>query len=335
MGVKATNMNLDVAEVRSTAGIADLPQTMGEMLERLHVGRLIDRSSRVALKPNLTYPFYKPGVTTSPRMLKALVSAIREYTPHIVIVESDGGSNSWTAATAFRGHEIPELCQEFDVRAVGLTQMATRMVKTEVGGKEIAIELPRLLLDQVDVFITVPVPKIHAMTKVSLGFKNQWGCIPDVKCLKHHFDFKNKVLAIHRLLRTKLAVFDGSVFLDVNGPLAGEPVRMDLLVAGSVGLATRVCCEIMEIDPATVPHLNLAIAEKLMPLALKPGDVSTDITPFQRAFRLKRSLLDWVTYGVFHNRVATKVIYNSTLASPLHKMLYALKGRPKDFLAQW
>jgi len=268
-------------------------------------------------------------------MLRTLVSAIREYTPHIVIVESDGGSNSWTAAEAFSGHQIPELCREVDVRAVGLTQMETRMVSTEIAGKEISIELPRLLLDDVDVFVTVPVPKIHAMTKVSLGFKNQWGCIPDVKRLKHHFDFKHKVLAIHRLLRTKLAVFDGSLFLDVNGPLAGEPVQMDLLVAGEVGLATRVCCEIMEIDPATVPHLSLAIAEKLMPLALNPGDVSTDITPFQRAFLLKRSVLDWVTYCVFHSRLATKMIYNSTLASPLHKVLYALKGRPKDFLAQW
>jgi uncharacterized protein (DUF362 family) len=308
---------------------------MSEILEQLGVGNSIHRSTRVAIKPNLTYPFYKPGVTTSPRMLRALVSALREYTSQIVIVESDGGSNAWTAAEAFGGHGIPELCKELDVRALGLTQLERRAASTEIAGKEITLELPRLLLDETELFVTVPVPKIHAMTQVSLGFKNQWGCIPDVKRLKHHFDFKHTVLAVNRLLRTKLAVFDGSFFLDLNGPLAGEPVRMDLCVAGEVGLATRVCCEIMRVDPRTVPHLRLAMAEKLMPHTLNGSDLSRDIFALQRPFLLKRSLCDWAAYGVFQSRLATKVMYNSALAKPLHRVLYVVKGRPRDFEPQW
>jgi uncharacterized protein (DUF362 family) len=192
-----------------------------------------------------------------------------------------------------------------------------------------------LLLEETDLFITVPVPKIHAMTYVSLGFKNQWGCIPDVKRLKHHADFKYKVLAINRLLRTRLAVFDGSVFLDRHGPLAGDPVPMDLLIAGEVGVATRVCCKMMTVDPSAVPHLSLAMAEGMMPRTLDGIEMSTDIERLQRSFSLKRSVFDWVAYAVFQNRLATRILYNSAVAKPLHEVLYALKGRPRDFEAKW
>jgi uncharacterized protein (DUF362 family) len=222
-----------------------------------------------------------------------------------------------------------------EVRAVGLTELERRTASVGIAGKEIVLELPRLLLDETDFFITAPVPKIHAMTRVSLGFKNQWGCIPDVKRLRHHCDFNRKVLAVNRLVRTRLAVFDGSFFLDVTGPLAGDPVRMDLCVAGEVGLATRVCCEIMEVDPSGVPHLELAMAEKMMPRTLEGCDLSGDIGKLQRPFRLKRSLSDWAAYAVFHSRLATELMYCSALAGPFHKVLYAIKGQPVDFKPEW
>ncbi len=51
------------------------------------------------------------------------------------------------------------------------------------------VKLPAALVEACDSFITVPVPKVHVMTNVSLGFKNQWGCLPDVKRLRDHYRF--------------------------------------------------------------------------------------------------------------------------------------------------
>jgi uncharacterized protein (DUF362 family) len=173
------------------------------------------------------------------------------------------------------------------------------------------------------------------MTGLSLGFKNQWGCIPDVKRLKHHPQFSRKVIAINKVLRTRLAIFDGTYFLDRSGPMEGNAVRQDLLVVGEVGAATRVCCDLMSVDPWTVPHLRLAMREGMMPATLKKVALNREIAEFRRPFRLHRSPLNWLTLAVFHNQFATNLLYNSGFAAPVHELLYLLRGRPTDFAPKW
>ena len=40
--------------------------------------RIVAKNATVFIKPNYTYPFYKPGVTTSPELLEAVISVLRE-----------------------------------------------------------------------------------------------------------------------------------------------------------------------------------------------------------------------------------------------------------------
>src|SRR5260221_5729307 len=128
-------------------------------------------------------------------MIEALVRALISRTRNISIVESNGGSSAWSAEEAFAGHRVPEICHRYGAQSVNLTVYPRENVETEIGGSPVTVELSRLLTRETDVFITMPVPKLHAMTGVSLGFKNQWGCLPDVKRLRHHADFARKVLA--------------------------------------------------------------------------------------------------------------------------------------------
>jgi uncharacterized protein (DUF362 family) len=314
---------------------AEVEPRIREACEALALADDIGPGTRVSIKPNYTYPWYKPGVTTSPAVLEATVRVLRDYTSHIRIVESDGGSVAWSAEQAFAGHGVPDLCRKYGVTAVGLTQQPRTRASTVVAGEEFEMELPALLVEETDFFITMPVPKVHAMTGLSLGFKNQWGCIPDVKRLKHHPQFSRKIIAIHKILRTRLAIFDGTYFLDRSGPMEGDAVRQDLLVVGEVGAATRVCCDLMMVDPRTVPHLRVAMREGLMPATLEKVALNCDIAGLRRPFRLHRSPLNWVTLGVFHNQFATNLLYNSGFAAPMHKLLYLLRGHPKDFAPKW
>ena len=306
-----------------------------EMLEQLELGNAFQNGASVTIKPNFTYPWYKPGVTTSPNVLSALVSALRDWRAKVTIVESDGGSHAWRAEEAFAGHGVPEMCQRYSAKAINLSREERVAVATTVAGREISVELPRCLLEETSFFITVPVPKLHAMTRVSLGFKNQWGCIPDVKRLRHHPEFAHMVIAVNRLVRTRLAFFDGTYFLDRNGPMEGDPVHCNLLIAGDVGLASRVVCELMGVDPMLVAHKRLAISEGLMPSEVHPEQLNVPIEPLCRKFHLKRSFLDWIALGVFHSRLATRLFYDSEFAGPLHELLYWFRGRPKDFQPNW
>src|SRR5262245_52566771 len=82
----------------------------------------VTSGSRIALKPNLTWPVHKPGVTTSPEMIRETVRILREFTRHIALVESDGGYGAWSAEASFRGHDLTALRDEFDVELVNLSR---------------------------------------------------------------------------------------------------------------------------------------------------------------------------------------------------------------------
>ena len=292
---------------------------------------IVKSGDRVFIKPNLTYPFYKPGVTTSPAMIEAVVSVLLDYTSHITIVESDGGAHAWPAEEAFAGHQVPEMCRRFGIQATNLSKMAREVAHTEIAGRQVSVELPAPLLHESDLLVTMPVPKVHVMTGVSLAFKNQWGCIPDTMRLRHHHQFSEMVIAINKLLNPKIVIFDGTYFLDRSGPMDGDPVRMDLIIAANdIGAGSLACCEIMNIDPNKVKHFQLARKEGMFPASLEEVYLNCQIERFNgRKFHLERTLMDRVTLLVaFNSCLGTKLIYDSPLAGPLHEVLYAIRGQP-------
>jgi uncharacterized protein (DUF362 family) len=152
----------------------------------------IASSTRVVLKPNFTYPYYKPGVTTSPVVIRETVKILRDYTDYVAIVETDGGYGAWQATEAFAGHGMYELREEFGIEIVNLNDEPREMISFRSGRKICQIHLPTRLLKETDLFITMPVPKIHCMTGLTLSYKNQWGCVPDIMCLRQHYVFMVK-----------------------------------------------------------------------------------------------------------------------------------------------
>ncbi len=316
---------------------ADLDREVESALEWLEWHSVIASDARVSIKPNLTNPTPKAGVTTSPAMLEAVIRALSIRTRNINVVESDGGSSAWTAEEAFDGHGISGMCRRYGARAINLTRYPRENVTTEMAGRRVEVELSRLLTRETDVFITMPVPKLHMMTGVSLGFKNQWGCLPDVKRLRNHCDFARKVLAINKILKPQFAIFDGTWFLDHSGPLEGVPIRKDMLIASrDAGAGSLVCCELMGIDPRSISHLRLAMAEQMMPRIISDIASNAALEEFKGPpFNLHRNWFQWLTLLVFHSRLATIALYDSPLASSAHRLVYLFRGQSADLASKW
>jgi uncharacterized protein (DUF362 family) len=312
-------------------------ESIRKMAGWLGVGARIRESGCIILKPNLTYPFFQKGVTTGPVFLEAVVRVLRDLNRNLVIVESDGGANAWTADQAFQGHGIPDICRTYGATMMNLTKQTRKRVRTEIAGREVEVVLPEPLLRPENYFVTLPVPKVHVMTRVSLGFKNQWGCLPDVKRLRNHPLFPYKVVAINKILNTQLALFDGTYFLNRTGPMRGDAVEMNLVLGGSAGAASLVCCELMGIDPQHVPHLSVAMKEGMMPRTLAEIEMNrNDIDSLRKGrFYLQRSVLDWATLLIFRSGLLTWMVYDSLLAKPIHEALYVVRGRPKDVQPRW
>jgi uncharacterized protein (DUF362 family) len=290
----------------------------------------LNADSRVALKPNLTYPYHRPGITTSPAVLRSTVRVLRDYTAHIAIVETDGGYGAWKATEAFNGHQLYDLRDEFGIEVVNLCDEPSEMISFVSRLRRRALPLPLRLLRNTDVFLTMPVPKIHCMTGVSLAFKNQWGCVPDVMRLRRHYIFDDAIIAIDEALRPAVLA-DGTHFLDDNGPMEGRPVPMNLIIAADrAGSFDRYVTELMGVPWKRIGHLRAAVAAGAMPADIT--EIQCNVPPEKarcHVFRLHRTVRNYVALTGFKSRFLTWFGYESWFGRVvLHSVLYAIVGRP-------
>lgn len=114
------------------------------------------------------------GVLRNKALIRQTVKILREYTDRIAIVETDGGCGAWQSEEAFAGHGMYELLGEFGVEIVNLNDEPSEMITFRSGRQTHGVPLPTRLLHEMDLFITMPVPKIHCMTGLTLSYKNQW-----------------------------------------------------------------------------------------------------------------------------------------------------------------
>jgi len=205
-----------------------LGETVRRAMEWLDFGSIIKSGARVAIKPNFTYPFHKPGVTTTPRMIEELVAIVRERTDCIRIVEADGGSNSWPQKRLLRDTTFPEICRKYDAVCVNLSKARVETAEEVVLGRGDGV-IARASAARDGCVHNGSCSKVHAMTYVSLAlringdaFQIPRGYAPS--------GFHLKIIAINKLLRPSMAIFDGTYFLNRTGPMNGDVVRRMLLI---------------------------------------------------------------------------------------------------------
>lgn len=299
-----------------------LNQKLNDGLGHIQWRQIIRTDDHVFLKPNFTFPSYRYGVTTSPCLLEALLGILKNRASEITIIESNGGNNVFTADEAFRGHGIPKLCKEFGIDAVNLSDCPSTKAKDKIGSRTVEVSVPRFLPNEVDCFVCVPVLKVHAMTLVSLGIKNLWGCHPNpMRCL-YHEDIDKKLALLTKLWNPRICIIDGTYALDGHGPMFGQPVEMNLLIVGNNVVASdSVGASVMGFDPHHIKHIRVASEEKLGPIDLRSIRVNTDWRRFCRVFSFKRTPLDYLSLVPFHSELLAKIIFNSPFTSGIRRMV--------------
>ncbi len=303
-------------------------------LEYIRFGDLLPPNGKVFIKPNLTYPTYQPGVMTSPTAIEAALRAIREYTPNIFIGDADsGGYNRFSMDEVYRETGVSTLAERYGVNLVNLSRLERRAITFRYRGKVFHLDLPRLLTDEIDMLVTMPVPKIHMNTGVSLSFKNQWGCIPEpADRLRLHPYFQRVILEVNRAIKTRVTILDGTYGLNVSGPLRGTPVPLNwVLVADHPGVAARLGCELMGVPLRSIAHLRYA--ERLGVVPPRTAVVlNQSLTPFiGERFYLKRKWTDYPGMLAFKSPFLAYIAYFSPLSDLLHRLLYLVREPFYDY----
>ncbi|MFA5399732.1 MAG: DUF362 domain-containing protein [Dehalococcoidia bacterium] len=284
--------------------------------------RYINSKSTVFIKPNFTFPRHIEGVTTSPELLRSLLKLLKGKAGRVILGESDGANHAFTAEESLEGHGMYDICREEGAEAVSLSRLPSTMVESNVLGKKVKVQLPDLLLHDIDCFISAPVFKVHAMTTVTLSLKNSWGCVPDtMRCLLHQ-DLAHKLALIAGRLKPRIVIIDGLYSLDKHGPMYGEPIKTDLLlVSDNTVAADALGAVIMGFSPGRISHLALAGKAGLGPLALTDIEVNTDWSRYRRRFQIERTLIDRASSLLFHSGLLAKIVMDSALTPLIYKVV--------------
>jgi uncharacterized protein (DUF362 family) len=224
---------------------------------------LLDRK-RVLIKVNfITIKTWDTGATTDPVVVEAIIKKLKDdLSTKIYVVESDATMTN--ADKAFEETGMKEMCERNDIECINLRHVKDRVkIPIPNGEKLSTITVPRIVTESA--VISAAKLKTHTATGVTLGMKNMFGLLPDKFKGKYHFRGIDKVIVdINTVLSPTLTVIDGFVGMEGRGPASGDPVQMDLIIAGKDPVATdSTACRVMGIDPHEIPHISMAYKKGL------------------------------------------------------------------------
>ena len=256
-------MSTSVAIVQGKNG-KDLNQVrrmMGDLFSLIGpTSKIIPPKSRVLIKPNLTAEenLWGKGILTGPIFMQALVEEVQKANPgEVIIAEAIAIGLNTKKAFAVNGYE--EVAKATGARLLDLYDAEFEKIRTAEGGLLKSVRVSTEVL-RADFFINAPVLKTHFCSTISVAMKNLKGTTPYEEKKRFHFLGLNQAVAeLNAVLKPHLIVVDGLIAMEGDGPIAGTPVGLNLLIAGTDAVAVdTVCARVMEIDPAEVQPLCLA-----------------------------------------------------------------------------
>ena len=263
---------------------------------------------KVIIKPNLVVPMMaETGATTDPQVVRALVDlALEAGAAQVIIVESGpSGANFSACGYGFFDEYDP------DGRVALVDLNLEPVVLAEVPGEGMAytaLYMPELLLADDVVFISAAKLKSHFHTHATLTMKNLMGLAPaerygtppeEWRFAMHRRGISQAIVDINLVRPIDFAVVDGVIGMEGNGPVAGTPAELNLVVAGRNPVAVdRVCLWATALPQQGVEHLSNAARKGLGPADVGEVEVLGDpFTPVSFAWP------DWLPPIVEYPRV--------------------------------
>jgi uncharacterized protein (DUF362 family) len=249
-----------VSIVRQEAYTQDVYDAMRRLLAE---HQTLIRGKRVVLKPNLVeFDPHRP-VNTHPILVHAALEAFKALgAADVRIAEGPGHRRATMDMADGAGYfeTIPKFEDIFtdlnldDVSLIGLRNPHSTL-------KE--LYLPNTIL-AADLLVSMPKLKTHHWTGATLSMKNLFGVVPGgvygwPKNVLHWAGIHECVADLANLFPRTLAIVDGIVGMEGNGPIQGSAKPVGLIVAGTdLAAVDATCCRLMGINPLNVGYLALS-----------------------------------------------------------------------------
>lgn len=249
----------------------EVQSSMIKLLEDLGgLEKYIKRNSTVFIKLNLLMKKNPNEVTTThPMILKILAEELLKLDCNIIVGDSPGGPYTINALKGvYKTCGIEDVCNDLGINL----NYDTSEIKVEnKNGKILKYMNVIKPITEVDHVINVCKLKTHMMATFTGGVKNLFGVIPGVSKAEYHFkmpevkDFTEALVDICEYVSPSLTIMDGVIGMEGEGPSAGTPRKVGLILGSTNPYALDVvACKIINLDPLEVPTVQRSVERKLI-----------------------------------------------------------------------
>lgn len=251
------------------------------------IERFVASGERVLIKPNLLQG-QEPErcVTTHPSIVAAVARLVKDRECQVVIGDSPGAGVIYNSANLRRAYARSGYSVVARETGSALNYDTSSQIVSYPSGdamKQFSIITPAI---EADAIVVVSKAKTHMWTLMTGATKNLFGLIPGLEKPTYHFrfqdeyDFGRMLVDLNECMRPRLQIVDAVMAMEGDGPLAGNPRKVGVLLVGNHPIAVdAVLARLIGLDPLEIGCVRSAVERGLIDI----GDLRTvgdDIADF-------------------------------------------------------
>ena len=214
-------------------------------------GEFVKRGERILLKPNwiMAVPPERCA-TTHPTVFRSVCEIFLDAGAELCYGDSPGrGTTEDEALEAAKATGFLEVADSLNIPLADF--LHGREIKTDK--REFFIANGALDCDGI---ISLPKLKTQGFLKLTGAVKNQMGCIPGRRKGAYHqqlqkpADFARMLIDLNMFLKPRLYIMDGIMGMEGNGPMNGDPKKMNVLLLSTDPIALdATVCRLVDLKP--------------------------------------------------------------------------------------
>jgi uncharacterized protein (DUF362 family) len=293
-----------VCVARAASYAVDLEPILRAALTAVGITPAAVAGKRILLKPNLVETASGEGhINTHPEVVRAAAKALRAFGAGEVLV-GEGPGHRRDTVLVLEESGLAQVLVDEKLRFVDLNRQRGFAV-ANAGQRSGLVRLTfPAVLAEIDWIVSLAKLKTHHWAGATLTMKNLFGLMPGSfygwpKNVLHYAGLQESILDINATVRPQLAIVDGIVGMEGDGPILGTAKTAGVIVVGTnLPSVDASAARVMGLDPARIRYLADA-AGWLGPIAAEAihqvGENLADVlTPFRLVEKIPahKALLD-------------------------------------------
>jgi len=241
-----------------------LQEFMQKGFKELGLTRKNISGKKILLKPNLVEPHMGAGhINTHPLVVRAAIDTFLHLGASAIVVAEGSGHRS-DALYILEETGLADILTEDKIPFVDLNKADIFLAKNQGGRTKMSHFLLPLELIKADIIVSMAKMKTHHWTGATLSMKNLFGLMPGAyygwpKNVLHVAGIQECILDINSTVQPQIAIVDGIVGMEGDGPIMGTPIDSGVLVMGrNLPAVDATCARIMGLNPGKIDYLKYA-----------------------------------------------------------------------------